>query len=137
MSTLYNAFMQKLVKGDVDFDTLALKVLLVTSAYTPNRATHEFRSAVTNEVVGTGYTSGGVATTPTVTRDDVNNRINIALSAVSWAASTITARAAVVYIDKGSAATDELVAYSPFPADVSSSASAFAVAFTSPLRLQG
>lgn len=38
---------------------------LVTDSYTPNFTTHDFFNDLTNEVTGTGYTSGGVAVTTT------------------------------------------------------------------------
>ena len=38
---------------------------LVTDSYTPNFDTHDFFNDLTNEVTGTGYTSGGVAVTST------------------------------------------------------------------------
>lgn len=43
-----------------DFLTDTIKVMLTTSAYTPNRDTHETKADVTNEISGTGYTAGGV-----------------------------------------------------------------------------
>lgn len=45
----------------VDFLSDTIKMALTTSAYTPNRDTHEFFSDITNEITGTGYTAGGVA----------------------------------------------------------------------------
>ena len=137
VGTIYNAFLTRLAKGDMDFDTAALKVMLVTSAYAINRDTHVFRSDVTNEVVGAGYTTGGASTAASVAGDNVLDRTNISLTPATWPSATITARAAIVYVDKGSAATDELIAYCPFATNESSVASAFAVAFSQPLRLQG
>lgn len=43
----------------VDFLSDTIKAALTTSAYTPNRDTHEFFSDITNEISGTGYTAGG------------------------------------------------------------------------------
>lgn len=44
----------------VDFLTDTIGFSLHTNAYTPNLDTHEVFSDVTNEVVGTGYSAGGV-----------------------------------------------------------------------------
>jgi hypothetical protein len=48
-----------------------IKAMLCTSAYTPDPITHAFKSSVTNEVTGTGYTAGGATlggkNTPAVT----------------------------------------------------------------------
>jgi hypothetical protein len=101
---------------------------LVTSSYTPNKDTHDFRNDVTNEVSGTGYTAGGVATVCTVTKDTANDKVTLQFAAVSWATSTITARALVIYKSTGTASTDNLVAYNDFGSDVSSTAGTFSVA---------
>lgn len=44
---------------EIDWDTDTIKISLHTSSYTPNLDTHDYFSDVTNEVSGTGYTSGG------------------------------------------------------------------------------
>lgn len=135
-SLIYNNFIQNLVNGDLAFDTDDFKVMLVTSAYTPNKDTHNDRADVTNEVTGTGYTAGGTAVTPTVNLDTTNDRVDITFAPVSWATATITARAAVIYKDTGVAANDLLVAYVDFGSDVSSTNATFAVTFSSALRFQ-
>ena len=114
--------------GAIDFDTDTFKTLLVTSSYSANRATHLKRSDVTNEVSGTGYTTGGATTTVTVAKDTANHKITITFAGVSWASSTITARAAVIYKSRGGASSaDELVAYVDFGSDVTSTSSTFSV----------
>lgn len=60
-SVLNQAF-GSLVSGsapNIDWLSDSLKVLLCTSSYTPNLDTHKFKSDLTNEVTGTGYTAGG------------------------------------------------------------------------------
>lgn len=135
-SLIYNKAIDNLVRAGINFAADSFKVMLVTSAYTPNKDTHEDRADVTNEVVGTGYTAGGVATTPTITLDLSNDRVDISFSNVSWATATITARACVIYKSTGVAANDFLIAYVDFGSDVSSTAAAFAVTFSSALRFQ-
>lgn len=134
----FNSAIDDLAKGAIDFDTDSFKALLVTSTYSPNKDTHTKRSDVTNEVAnGNGYATGGVAVTATVTKDTANDRVDITFSNPSWPASTITARAAVIYKARGGASTaDELVAYVDFGADVTSTNGTFAVTFSSPLRFQ-
>ena len=56
---IYNSFKRDIMNGSIDLDTDTIKVMLVTSTYTPNQDTHTKRSDVTNEVSGTGYTAGG------------------------------------------------------------------------------
>lgn len=134
--TIYNKFLENWARGTVDFDTLAFKVLLTTSSYTPDEDAHDFRDDVTNEVSGTGYTAGGASTTVTVTRDDANNRVDVAFGAVSWPTSTLVARRAVIYQARGGASSaDELVLCIDFGSDVSSVANTFSLSATT-LRLQ-
>lgn len=137
-SLIYNHCLDNLARGTIDFDTDTFKAMLVTSAYTPDKDAHEFRSSVTNEVGNSGtYASGGGATTVTVTKDDANDRIDISFSPVSFTSATITARAAVIYKSRGGAATaDELVAYVDFLGDVSSTNGTYTVTFSTPLRFQ-
>ena len=128
-SLIYNSAIDDMARGAIDADTDSFKAMLVTSSYTPNKDTDLKRSAVTNEVVGTGYTAGGVATACSVTKDTANDKVTLQFAAVSWASSTITARALVIYKSRGGASSaDELVAYNDFGSDVSSSGGTFSVA---------
>jgi hypothetical protein len=127
-SLIYNSAIDDMAKGAIDFDTDTFKTLLVTSSYTPNKDTHDKRDDVTNEVTGTGYTAGGATSACTVTKDTANDRVTVTFAATSWATSTITARAAVIYKSRGGASSaDELVCYVDFNGDVSSSAATFTV----------
>jgi hypothetical protein len=127
-SLIYNSFVDDMARGAIDLDTDTFKVLLVSSAYSPNKDTDLKRSAVTNEVSGTGYTAGGVTSACTVTKDTANDRVTLSFAAVNWASSTITARAAVIYKSRGGlASADELVCYVDFGADVSSSSATFSL----------
>jgi hypothetical protein len=128
-SLIYNSAIDDMARGAIDYDTDSFKAVLVTSAYTPNKDTDLKRSAVTNEVVGTGYTAGGVASVCTVTKDTANDKVTIQFGAISWASSTITARGCVYYKSRGGASSaDELVAYNDFGSDVASSGGTFSVA---------
>lgn len=113
----------------IDFDTDVIKVMLCTSTYTPNQDTHQFKSSVTNEVTGTGYTAGGATLgTPTMTYTAGTNVLMFDGVDVSWASSTITARYAVIYDSSpGTDATRPLIAYVDFGADVSSTAATFSI----------
>lgn len=113
MATLvYNSFLEDLARGAIDLDTDTFKVMVCTSAYSENKDTDLKRSAVTNEVTGTGYTAGGATVTVTVTKDTTNDRLDITLGGASWTTSTITnAQKFVYYKSRGGLATaDELVA---------------------------
>ncbi|AXQ68276.1 hypothetical protein HOT99_gp072 [Caulobacter phage CcrBL10] len=135
-SLVYNSMLHDLVNGDIAFDTDTFKVMLVTSAYTPNKDTHTRKNQVTNEVTGAGYTAGGQASAVTITPDTANDREDLSFATVTWTSATITARAAVIYKDTGTASTSPLIAYVDFGTDVSSTNANFAVSFSSPLRFQ-
>ena len=129
---VYNSFHRDLASGAVDLDTDTIKCMLVTSSYTPDKD-HDKRDDVTNEVTGTGYTAGGATLAgKTVTADNTNDRAVFDADDAAWPASTITARAAVLYKSRGGASSaDELVCYLDFGSDKSSSAGAFTVQFNS------
>lgn len=136
-SLLYNSFVDDVARGNIDLDTDTFYALLVTSAYSPDKDAHTKRSDVTNEVSATGYTAGGKATACTVTKDTANDKVTAAFAPTNWPASSITARAAVIYKRRGGAASaDELVAYVDFGADVTSTADTFTVTFSTPITFQ-
>lgn len=136
-SIIYNSMLHDLATGYIDFDTDTFKCMLVTSSYVPSKS-HAKRSDITNEVTGTGYTTGGNTATATVSAiNNTSNLQDIAWSITSWTSSTITARGAVIYKYRGGASTaDELVGYLDFTTDQSSSGGTFTVTVGTPLRLQ-
>lgn len=103
------------------------KVMMTTSAYTPNYDTHDFRNDLTNEVSGTGYTAAGQALTSTeITLS--SGVLTFDAADLTWAASTISAaRKAVEYFNVGSSATDALAWLSEFAADASSAGGDFVI----------
>lgn len=136
-SLIYNSCPDDVVRQNINFVSDTFKAMLVTSAYTPNKDTDSKRSNVTNEVTGTGYTAGGTAVTATVAKDTATDRETITFSNPSWASSTITAAALVIYKSRGGASSaDELVAYVDFGGNVSSTNGTFTATFSSPLTFQ-
>ena len=130
-SGLYGITFLNALKNDLALDlddTTAdrFKVMLVTSSYTPDFGTHDFKADVTNEVSGTGYDAGGKSLT-SVTLTQSGGTITFDAADLTWASSTITARAAVVYDD--SLTNDPLICYIDFGADKSSSAGDFVLSF--------
>lgn len=128
-NAVYNSFKRDIMNGSIDLDTDSIKVMLVTSAYTPNIDTHTKRSDVTNEVSGTGYTAGGSAlATKTVTADNTGDKGVFDADDLTWSSSTITARGAVLYKARGGASSaDELIAYIDFTSDQISSNGNFTI----------
>lgn len=112
---------------EIDFNSDTIKVMLCTSSYTPDQDTHQYKSSVTNEVTGTGYTATGATLgSPTLTYTTGTNVLKLDGNDVTWATSTITARYAVIYDSTpGTDATRPLIAYADFGADVISSGGPF------------
>lgn len=118
-SLIYNSCLADALSGAIDFSGDSFKVMLCSSGYSPDKDADTKRSNVTGEVTGTGYTAGGAAMTVSVTKDTVNDRIDVALGGISLPDATITARFAVYYKSRGGvAANDELVAVVDFGTDV-------------------
>jgi len=128
---LYGGFLKSLANKEIDLDTDTLKVMLCTSAYTPDQDAHQYKSSVTNEVSGTGYTAGGATLTGvTVTYTGATNTLTLDAADPSWASSTITARTAVIYDSTPATdATRPLIAYLQSDVDISSSGGAFTITF--------
>ena len=114
-SIIYNSFKKKIQDGSIDLDTDTIKVALVSSSYTPSQDNDDFFNDVTNEVVATGYTAGGATlANKSVTQDNTNDRGVFDADDASWAASSITARGAVIYKSSGVSSTSPLIAYIDF-----------------------
>lgn len=129
-SFAYDSYLADVLAGNIaSGDTY--KVMLTTLTYAPSQTADLKRSAVTNEVTGTGYTAGGQAIVPTFSKDTTNHKQVITFPSVTWPTSTITARRAVYYKSRGGASSaDELVAVDDFGADVVTTAGTFTLAAT-------
>ena len=116
---------------NIDFLSDTIKCMLTTSSYAVNQDTHVFKSDVTNEVSGTGYTAAGTTiTTPTLGYTGGTNVIKFDGDDAQWTSSTITARLAVIYDSTPSTdATRPLLSYIDFGADVSTTNGTFAIVF--------
>ncbi len=121
--------------------TGSFKFLLVSSVPSESDLdTFDFRNDITNEVTGTGYTSGGVAATVTVgSVDTTNDRTPVTITDLTnaWTSSTITAVGGWLYKAVGTAGTDELVSFVDFGGTVTSTAGNYSVTFTAPIYVNG
>ena len=127
---LCTSFKVELLKGVHDFtngtgDTF--KMALYTSSATLDASTTAY--SATNEVSGTGYTAGGETLTSVTPTNDGTTAV-VDFADVTWSASTITARGALIY--NSTAAGNPAVAVLDFGVDKTSSASDFVVAVPSP-----
>lgn len=119
-----------IANGVIDWDTDTIKVLLTTSAYTPDADAHDYRDDVTNEVTGIGYTAGGVAlANKQRTYDAATNEVRLDADDPSWAGLTATGiRRAVFYKSRGGAASaDELIGWMTFDGDQTVSNATFRI----------
>lgn len=122
-SKLYGKALLSLATKKIDLGSDTVKAMLCTSAYTPDQDAHQFKSDVTNEVTGTGYTAGGVTVAATATYDGASNTLTIDTADPSWSTATITARYLVFYDATPSTdATRPLLTYVDLGADVTSTA---------------
>ena len=124
---VYGKFLQSMANKEIDLDTDVIKVMLCTSAYTPDQDTHQYKSSVTNEVTGTGYTAGGATLgTVVVSYTAGTNTLMFDAADTTWASSSITARYAVIYDSTPATdATRPLIAYIDLDSDRTSVASEF------------
>lgn len=127
----YSLLLKSAFNKEINITGDTLKVMLCTSGYTPDQDTHQYKSSVTNEVTGTGYTAGGATLgSVTWTYNTSTNVYTLDAADTSWTTSTITARYAVIYDSTPSTdATRPLVGYVDFGADVPSSAATFSLAW--------
>jgi hypothetical protein len=111
-SHLYGQFAAALATKTVNLSTDSLKVMLVSSVYTPNQAADHFASTPgANEITGTGYTAGGMALS-SVSIADAMNTWTLHAADTLWPGLSASARYAVVYDSQpGSYATDPLIGY--------------------------
>ena len=110
-----NAF-AKLANKEVDWDTNTIKVSLHNATYAPNQNSDAYWSSATNEVTGTGYTSGGTTlTTAAITvTGGATHLVKLTADTATWASITAVSAAlkwAVIYLSTGVSGTSPLLGY--------------------------
>lgn len=113
-NAFYNPAKKKLMQGSFILDSDTIKVMILSSAYTPNIDTDTFKSDISaNEVSGAGYTAGGTAlASKTITVDTTNDLAFFDAADVSLPGVTIVnGRYLVVYKDTGTPSTSPLLLY--------------------------
>ena len=119
--TMCSSFKYQLWLAQHDFSTDVFKLALYTSASSIGPDTTVY--ATTNEVTGTGYVAGGnTMTGVTVVLSGTTSYVDFDNS--TWAASSITARGALIY---NSSKSNKAVAVLDFGADKTSSGTPFVV----------
>jgi hypothetical protein len=127
--TQYGLFLQSLIEGRVVPAVDEMWVMLVTSSYTFNQHTHKFKSVVTGELTGSGYTAGGQkVTTSASVYDSPTKTLKIPAGNVAWPSVTFSGAVGAILYMKPSGFPENampLIAYISFGESISRSASAF------------
>lgn len=130
-SALCTSFKKELLERKHDFNATSghtFKIALYTSSATLGAATTNY--AATNEVVGTGYTAGGVALT-NIDPTSSGTTAFIDFADATWASATITAAGALIYntTTDGGTSTTNAVAVISFGGDKTSTNGDFVIQF--------
>ena len=130
-SALCTSFKKELLERKHDFNASSghtFKIALYTSSATLGAATTDYTTS--NEVVGTGYTAGGIALT-NIDPATSGTTAFIDFADATWPNATITAAGALIYnttTDGGSSTTDAVAVIS-FGGDKTSTNGDFVVQF--------
>ena len=122
------SFKVGLLNGDFDFGTgttQTFKVALYTSAANLSAATTAY--STTNESSGAGYTAGGQALSVSVVPTSTGITAFLSFSDVTWNATTLTARGALIY--KADGVTNPAIAVLDFGEDKQTNAGDFVINF--------
>ena len=128
---IFNKFKMEALKGSIDLSSDTIKVMLMSSAYTPNISTDLFVSNISAyQIKAPGYTAGGkTIANAIVIQDNADNDGVFDGDDVTWSNSSIKARYAVVYKDSGTPGTSPLISFIDFGADRSSLNEAFTISW--------
>lgn len=125
----YGLFQQSLIEGRVNLLSDEVWCMLVTSSYVFNQDTHKFKSVVTGELTGSGYTPGGQKVTLTSSLyDSATNTLKVPAGNLAWPAVTWAGLVgAVLYVKRIDTAENAmpLISYIAFGESISRAAQAF------------
>jgi hypothetical protein len=130
-SALCTSFKKELLERKHDFNSTSghtFKIALYTSAATLGASTTDYSTS--DEVVGTGYTAGGVTLT-NIDPTSSGTTAFIDFADATWASATITANGAIIYntTTDGGSGTTNAVAVIAFGGDKTSTNGDFVVQF--------
>jgi hypothetical protein len=130
-SAVCTSFKAELLEGKHDFNVSGghtFKIALYTSAASLGAATTAYSTS--NEVVGTGYTAGGIALT-NIDPTSSGTTAFVDFADATWTTATITAAGALIYntTTDGGSATTNAVAVISFGGDKTSTNGDFVVQF--------
>lgn len=127
-SGYYTDFKRRMWDYIINGTTARTMKLMLVNGYVPDFDAHIYKSSVTSEASGAGYTAGGLALSGlTLSADVINHRGALDVADPALNNSTITATGAVIYIDTGAAGTSPLVAHLDFGGAIVSTANQFII----------
>lgn len=123
-SKWYDLGLDKVAGGSIAWTSDTIKVAATSSSYTPNQATHEFFSDITNELsTANGYTAGGATLSgKSVAAGASAAERALKASATTWtpgSGQTLTIRYLIIYKSTGTSSTSPLLGYVDLGADTS------------------
>lgn len=95
----YDAADVKMKDGTVDFDTDALRCVLLSASYTPSQAHTAYSSLSAAEVSGTGYSTHGVAIAGAALSNPSSQVVREDCNDIQFATVTLTAKYAAIVHD--------------------------------------
>lgn len=130
-SALCTSFKKELLERKHDFNATSghtFKIALYTSSATLGASTTDYTTS--NEVVGTGYSAGGIALT-NIDPTSSGTTAFIDFADATWASATITAAGALIYntTTDGGTGTTNAVAVISFGGDKTSTNGDFVIQF--------
>jgi len=128
VQSMTTSFKVGLLDGDFDFSSntaQTFKIALFTSSASLSAATTVY--SATGEASGTAYTAGGATLTISTVPTSSGTTAYLSFSNVTWSASSITARGALIY--KADGVTNPSVAVIDFGEDRTTSAQNFVISF--------
>lgn len=121
----YGLLPQALFDKEIDFGSDTIKAVLTTDSHTPNQDTHDYANDLTNEVSGTGYTTGGATISgKTESYTSGTNTYKFVADDITWTTVTLTNVRNVHFVDTtpGSDSTNPLIVFATFDANLNPNA---------------
>jgi hypothetical protein len=129
-SGIYNRLKANVLNKVIDLEADTIKVMLLDNGYTFDPDHDVIADVSSDQITGTGYTSGGVTlASKSVTQDDTNNLAKFDAADAEWTSATFTARYAVVYDDTVSG--DPLICCIDFGSDKTVTGGTFTIQWNS------
>lgn len=127
--TNYGRLLESLVEGRIGVDSDEMWCMLVTSSYIFSPNAHKFKSVVTGEVIGSGYSTGGQKVTLSAPIfDSPTKTLILPAGNLAWPSVTFTGVTGAILYMKPDGVGDNsmpLVSYIAFGESISRSTQAF------------